>query len=709
MSNTKFHKRATVIYACKQKTRGSRVTVSTADTVGTISVSGTTVTGTGTSFITQATEGAYLYDANAYEVGRILSINSDTSITLYESILATSILATATNTKRAGTSAGTGVNTGASAFDGSSYSFGLGNANAIRVKEGMKFTFETETGAATYTGDELDRYEQTWVKDEFVTVDFETFVPILGAVFSNVIADSDLPLPDLYEACGLGVVSTNTNVAYTNTVASNEFLEVEFRLASPDLTVTAPYSSTEKVYVGYDLVGTIDADIADIGERGTFKFMLKGNTAGVVMLPKRVPDYKLQSLEIAEPFNSSPVNSNIRLVALDLLLQQASLTFDAATASIGETLKLGGLTFTANDNITRGQALAAWSDIASGSAYADINPLITSVATFGAAVTTASNNLTFSSDMEATLPVGSMLFRNFDNAYIGTIATIASGGLTATLTSNAAVASNNGTVFKYITKTALVYGTGNLTVTLGGSSVTFVSAQTLTAGTALFDNAGTFVGVLATVAANGLSGILKYPAEVAVAGAAFNYTTNFLSAFNGAFTSGTLANYKTAVMDATHVLITAVKIKANLESLNLTGTATQTTVTPLASVDTYAYRTKPTVSNLCIGKLNAPNITGLDLQRFKLSCETGFHQGAVTTDITVSVKEDIEGIFFEPNSHVGVEAALWLEWGQPSKNSLVQWKFSIVTISKVSPSEIGNFRAYDVTLRNIGKFTMTLS
>lgn len=559
MSKVKIHDRATVIYACKQKARGSRVTVPVSETQGTISISGTACVGTGTNFVTQATEGAYIYNTTGYELGRVLTITDATNLTLYEAPPLTTVEASPTTTKKLGIDTGN--------FSNIAYSFGLGNAHAVRVQQGLKFTFESTTGTATYVGDELDRYEQTWVKDEFVKVEFTTFVPTLGAVKDpSVIAVNEIPLPDVFQATGLGVVLGSTAVDYTNSVSSGDVIEVEYRLSSPDLVTHSPYNATEKVYFSYDLIGQLDLDITGIGEKGTYKFTFSGNSGDIVMLPRRVPDYASQSLDIAEPFNSSAVNSNIKLVALDLVFAQKAIGFGMSGTDIilnaTNELIIAGLTFTATADVTVSNILDIWGSLPSG--------------------------------------------------------------------------------------------------------ITFTEANALKAST-------------------------------------------LVSANVGSFTAGTLTGYSIIdIGSETELLLRVTDIDTNINSLTIMVGDIPLEAT-IRIVDPYAYREKPTVSNLCIGKLTAPNLTGRDIQRFQLSCETGFYQGAIPSDITVSVKEDIEGIFFKPNRYIGVEAILWVAWGNEDTNSLVTLHFSKVTISKVPPSTIGNFKAFDVAFRNIGNYTMTLS
>lgn len=172
----KFHKKAITIYAVAQKAQGSKVTIPSSECTGTVSttVGSTAVVGVGTSFLTQATENAYIYTATGYEIGRIKTITDNTNIVLFDAVPAAQIediQSPATKKK-------------ATAVTGVTYQFGLGGANAYAALD-LTFSNEITTEAAQYVGDELDRDEDTWVKDSICNVDFSMFCPALGLVSHN--------------------------------------------------------------------------------------------------------------------------------------------------------------------------------------------------------------------------------------------------------------------------------------------------------------------------------------------------------------------------------------------------------------------------------------------------------------------------------------------------------------------------------------------
>lgn len=64
------------------------ISVHDADPTGTLAVSagGTTITGTGTQFTTEASKGMFLYNPDANEFARIKTISSNTSVILYDPV-----------------------------------------------------------------------------------------------------------------------------------------------------------------------------------------------------------------------------------------------------------------------------------------------------------------------------------------------------------------------------------------------------------------------------------------------------------------------------------------------------------------------------------------------------------------------------------------------------------------------------------------------
>ena len=168
----KFDQKARIFYAALQKGQGQRVHIPVSETVGTISVTGAAVTGTGTQFLTQGTVGAYIYTGTNERVGRILSIESDTALTLYAAIPANGLDASPTNEATLGADGDTTLR---------DYSFQLGAAHAIRILN-VTPSLEITTEEFQFIGDELDRSSHINETDRFFKLDFETIMPALGEI-----------------------------------------------------------------------------------------------------------------------------------------------------------------------------------------------------------------------------------------------------------------------------------------------------------------------------------------------------------------------------------------------------------------------------------------------------------------------------------------------------------------------------------------------
>jgi hypothetical protein len=260
--SVKFNEKAIAIFAALQPAEG--VSCVNASPTGSISttVGSATVTGTGTLFSTEIAVGTYLYTTSGAIIGRVLTIASNTSLTLEDVVPA------------AATVASNGVMAVSTAVSGAAYRTGLGPKNAIRVLN-LNYSTELDTEAFRYVGNELDRSEETVVKDKYAKFDCEIFVPALGTIAGAVPTLAEVPLIEIMQSCGMAVVLSTGQVKYTNGLPSNSFITIEIRRSSPDLNLQ------QKTFTMSDCRGSIDLD-AQVGTRAKFKLNYMGNLVDVL-------------------------------------------------------------------------------------------------------------------------------------------------------------------------------------------------------------------------------------------------------------------------------------------------------------------------------------------------------------------------------------------------------------------------------------------
>lgn len=199
----------------------------------------------------------------------------------------------------------------------------------------------------------------------------------------------EAPFVDLYEAVSLGVDLGFGYAQYTNQISTNTYLEVEYRLSSPDLAGTFE----EKTYRTGDVRGTIDFDIASIGTRARFKLMLMGNLIELKETPRLIADYGLQKTQdgLAETINTNTLGSNINWAVMQPWYAEVLVTFPTSIAS-GETVIIAGLTFTASATVTKAELIAIWSGIPATTTASAANTLksaaLTGKGTFSAGTMT---------------------------------------------------------------------------------------------------------------------------------------------------------------------------------------------------------------------------------------------------------------------------------------------------------------------------------
>jgi len=273
----RFHEKAIAIYGVAQTAEGQSAILSTTQTTGTITtvITDALVAGSGTKFLAELAPGAYLYDNTGAEIGQIKSVASDTSATLEAN--------------------------NAVAVTGATFATGLGAKNALAVLN-LNYSTELTSEAFQYTGDELNRDEETVITDKFAKMDFEVFLPSLGTIAGSTPTTAEVPLVDWLGASGMALVLSTGQAKFTNSVASNEFLTIEVRRSSPGIV-------TQKTFTTTDNRGNVDFD-GTIGTRAKLKFNFQGNLSNVSQKAALTPDFGDQKAELAPSFKSSTITQS---------------------------------------------------------------------------------------------------------------------------------------------------------------------------------------------------------------------------------------------------------------------------------------------------------------------------------------------------------------------------------------------------------------
>ncbi len=288
----KFHEKAVAIFGTQQLAEGiSAINDAPTGTIST-TVASATVTGVSTLFTTQIQVGTYLYTTTGAIIGRVLTIASATSLTLEDVVPASP------------TAQSEGVQAIATAVTSVAFKTGLGPKNALAVLN-LNYSTELTTEAFQYTGNELDRDEDTVVTDKYAKFDCEVFVPSLGTIAGADPVLSEVPMVDWFTSSGMAVLLSTGSLGkatITNSVASNTFLTIEVRRSSPDLTLQ------QKVFVMNDARGVIDLD-AKVGTRGKLKLNYQGNLSTVVDKFSLVPNFADQKTEHAGSIKSTTITT----------------------------------------------------------------------------------------------------------------------------------------------------------------------------------------------------------------------------------------------------------------------------------------------------------------------------------------------------------------------------------------------------------------
>lgn len=261
---TSFHKKAQVIYVCKQVAEGVPVVNGSPTGTITTTVGSANVTGTGTLFTTQVPVGAYLYTTANAIIGRVKTVTSNTAIVLEDVVPGSA------------TAQSAGVMAVATAVTGVAFKIDFGPKNAIPVLD-LDPSTEVDTESFQYTGDETSREETTSVKDIYMKLSFSHFLPKRGTIAGNDPVLSEIPLADLFQAVGFGIILSTGSGGYwtaSNAVSTNTFLSISLRKSSSAMP------TTQKEVLLTDVRGLIDIDFS-VGTKPKLKYNLQGNRSTI--------------------------------------------------------------------------------------------------------------------------------------------------------------------------------------------------------------------------------------------------------------------------------------------------------------------------------------------------------------------------------------------------------------------------------------------
>ena len=708
---TKYNKKAVLLYHCKQLGKGIPVTRTNAETSGTIAVNAgsTAVTGTGTLFLTEVTPGAYLYTSYGYELGRVASVASDTSLTLYAAMSNSEVdavpkvstaKATAvgdslvsvgqTVTTTAGstaitfgasvslatktalyTAAGVYIGTLASvvsastsgtliagatvtvsaaagkyrATSGGTFSVGMGNANAIAAYT-LNANTEISVENFQYVGDELDRDETTSETDRYFKADFECHLPALGELnVGTSFTTGTGAISPTIVGFGLG-----THILGTGTNFTTDGIVAGKRL----YTTSGLFIGTVETVVDIDEL-ILEATPTNISAGAAIAFKL--NTA-VTPTPTdaQIPRRELFEMLGLQPEVGAGYAKVSNSIAGDDYLE---VEYHMASADDLTTVKVRSMSDVIGTIDLNLDAIGKKMKVKLSmmGAYNGIFAKPARIPDYGAQKQYLAENL--NSDRS--------------NANIVKVALVPYTARTKV-------------TFYSLGVTQVEIGE---TVTLGG--LTF----TATAATSKANLVKIWRGISnGTVGSTLASKIIASGVTVADFG---NFT-------------GTLSGYSTfyTTPAATSLIVQAIDPTVTMFSTPFGGTAllaVDSTVDTLASTAPAL----PTSSNICIGKLDITNFAGFSFNRFQMSCGTGWSKVASQGELSVNILEDAAGVDYEPEDFVGIDHRFYIQWGNGKNNTLVAIDIDKVTLQAPASGEIADYKAQDLKFRITGKSSITFS
>lgn len=135
----------------------------------------------------------------------------------------------------------------------------------------------------------------------------------------------------------------------------------------------------------------------------------------------------------------------------------------------------------------------------------------------------------------------------------------------------------------------------------------------------------------------------------------------------------------------------------------------KSTTIGLSALDLYSGSVEPSPSgssNVCFDKLNAPNVTGFEYNRYQTGCLDGWSKTAVPTDVDITVLEDSAAATYNPTDNIEALHRLTIRYGDTAALSTAGQRIEIVfhklRLANVVRSEVADYFGLDLKFRNAG-------
>lgn len=113
--------------------------------------------------------------------------------------------------------------------------------------------------------------------------------------------------------------------------------------------------------------------------------------------------------------------------------------------------------------------------------------------------------------------------------------------------------------------------------------------------------------------------------------------------------------------------------------------------------------------DLCLSEATIPNITGFDLQRFQLSCQSNFAKTTTNPDITLTILEDsaASGVFI-PEDHILDYYKIDIKYGGVAGKQIA-FSFRAAQLTALPTTEVVQFYGQQLTFKNVSTSSIIMS
>lgn len=712
MTTKKYNKKAVLLYHCKQLGKGIPVTRTNAETSGTIAVNAgsTAVTGTDTLFLTEVTPGAYLYTSYGYEIGRVASVASDTSLTLYAAVSNSEIDAV----PKVSTAKATAVGDSKVALPSST------TITTIAGNTGVTFgtPISLPTKAALYTA------AGVYIGTLASVVSASSSGTLIAGATVTVTANAGKYRTTSGGTFSVGMGNANAIAAYT--LNANTEISVEnFQYVGDELDRDEVTSETDRYFKA-----DFECHMPALGELnvGTSFTTGTGTITGVASPSGGI----LGAIGTGTDFAGDGIVTGKRLYTTTGLFIGTVATVDDDTIFF-ETPATNISTSTAiafkfnttvtptptDDQIPRrelfemlglqpeaGAGYAKVTNSIAGDDYLEVEYHMASADDSTTVKVRSMSDVIGTIDLNLDAIGKKMKVKlSMMGAYNGIFAKPARIPDYGTQKQYLAENLNSDKSNANIVKVALVPYTARTKVTFYSLGVTQVEiGETVTLGGL------TFTATAATSKANLVKIWRNIPNGTVGSTLASKVIADGVTVADFGTFTGTLSGYSTfyTTPATTSIIVQAIDPTVTIFSTPFGGTAllaVDSTVDTLAS----SAPALPASSNICIGKLDITNFAGFAFNRFQMSCGTGWSKVASQGELSLNILEDAAGVDYEPENFVGIDHRFYIQWGNGKNNTLVAIDIDKVTLQAPASGEIADYKAQDLKFRITGKSSITFS